>query len=96
MATATELRELKTEEMKARAQELQIARFDLKTKHNTGLLDSTAELLKNRRDRARCLTLVREAELGIVRQAKVAKKPRAKAEGETAGAEKKAKKAKKS
>ncbi len=70
MPTINELRELKVEELRGRAAELKQSIFDLKTKKNTGTLDSSADLQKNRRDVARCLTVARELELGIKREAK--------------------------
>ena len=63
MATAQELRELKAEELDGREKELKRSIFDLKAKHNTGVLDSTADLGKARKDVARCLTVKREKEL---------------------------------
>lgn len=60
MATLTELRELSADELIARAKELKQSLFDLKTKHVTGVLDSTADLDKMRRDVARCLTVARQ------------------------------------
>jgi large subunit ribosomal protein L29 len=55
-----ELRELSSGELLARAAELRRGLFDLETKHSTGVLDSTADLGKTRRDIARCLTVARE------------------------------------
>jgi large subunit ribosomal protein L29 len=75
MSTANELRQLKIEELRARAGELKQQIFDMKSKHNTGVLDSTADLPKTRREIARCLTVARESELGLVRVAKAAPKP---------------------
>jgi large subunit ribosomal protein L29 len=72
MATAQELRELQAEELDGRAKELKRSIFDLKAKHNTGVLDSTADLGKTRKDVARCLTVKREKELGIQRAKKAA------------------------
>jgi large subunit ribosomal protein L29 len=72
MATATELRELKPEELQGRASELKRSLFDLKAKHNTGVLDSTADLGKTRKDVARCLTVKREKELSLERAKKAA------------------------
>jgi large subunit ribosomal protein L29 len=63
MPTAKELRELKPEELADRARELKRSIFEMKSKHNTGVLDSTADLAKARRDVARCLTVKREQEL---------------------------------
>jgi large subunit ribosomal protein L29 len=59
MATIKELRELSAE-LIARATELKQSLFELKTKHATGVLDSTAALMEMRRDVARCLTIARE------------------------------------
>jgi large subunit ribosomal protein L29 len=60
MATLKELRELSADELNARAAELKQSLFDLKNKHATGVLDSTAALMEMRRDVARCLTIARE------------------------------------
>ncbi len=70
MATAKELRELKVEELEARAAELKRGIFDLKSKHNTGVLDSTADLGKSRKDIARCLTIARQKTIEAARAAK--------------------------
>ena len=50
--------------------------FEMKSKLNTGVLDSTAELGKTRRLVARCLTLARESEMGVERKAKAETGPR--------------------
>ncbi|GAO03607.1 50S ribosomal protein L29 [Anaeromyxobacter sp. PSR-1] len=63
MATVKELRELSVQELEARAAELKQTLFDLKSKANTGVLDSTADLSKTKRDIARCLTVAREKAL---------------------------------
>jgi large subunit ribosomal protein L29 len=64
MATdVKELRELEPKELRARAAELKQTLFDLKNKHSTGALDSTADLDKTRREIARILTVAREKEL---------------------------------
>jgi large subunit ribosomal protein L29 len=63
MATVNELRELKKEELLARAGELKQTLFELKNKASTGVLDSTADLLKTRREVARCLTVARAKDL---------------------------------
>ena len=73
MSTINELRELNVEELHGRAADLKQAIFDLKSKKNTGILDSTADLKRNRRDVARCLTVAREQELGIKREPKADK-----------------------
>jgi large subunit ribosomal protein L29 len=70
MSTTTELRQLTPEELEARVVELKQQTFEMKGKLNTGVLDSTAELAKTRRMAARCKTLAREKQLGIVRKAK--------------------------
>ena len=70
MSTNTELRQLTPEELEARAAELKQQIFEMKSKLNTGVLDSTADLRKTRRLVARCRTLAREKQLGIVRNAK--------------------------
>jgi large subunit ribosomal protein L29 len=63
MATVNELRELKKEELLARAGELKQTLFELRNKASTGVLDSTADLLKTRREVARCLTVARAKDL---------------------------------
>ena len=74
MATAQELRELKPEELAERAKDLKRSLFDMKSKHNTGVLDSTADLGKARKDVARCLTIARQKELDAARAAQAAGK----------------------
>ncbi len=71
MATVKELRELSKTELLARAAELKQTIFELKNKASTGVLDSTAELTKTRREVARCLTVARAKDLEA--QAKQAK-----------------------
>ncbi len=63
MATVNELRELSKVELEARARELKQTLFELKNKASTGVLDSTAELTKTRREVARCLTVARAKDL---------------------------------
>jgi len=63
MATVKELNELKKEELLARAAELKQNLFELRNKASTGVLDSTAELTKTRREVARCLTVARAKDL---------------------------------
>jgi large subunit ribosomal protein L29 len=70
MATVKELRELSGGELKARASELKQTIFDLKSKANTGVLDSTADLEKTKRDIARCLTVAREKEIAAAQAGK--------------------------
>ena len=74
MATLNELRELNPQELEGRAAELKRQIFDMRNKHSTGVLDSTADLLKARRDVARCLTVKREKELGLARKPRTEKK----------------------
>jgi large subunit ribosomal protein L29 len=68
MATVKELRELEPKELRARATELKQTLFDLKNKHSTGVLDSTADLEKTKREIARILTVAREKELAAAPQ----------------------------
>jgi large subunit ribosomal protein L29 len=63
MATVKELRELEPKELRARAVELEQTLFELRNKHSTGVLDSTADLKKTKREIARILTVAREKEL---------------------------------
>ncbi len=63
MATVKELRELEPPELRARAAELKQTFFELKNKHSTGVLDSTADLEKTKREIARILTVAREKEI---------------------------------
>ncbi len=63
MATVKELRELEVKDLHARATELRQTLFDLRNKHSTGVLDSTAELEKTKREIARILTVAREKEI---------------------------------
>ena len=70
MSDTSELRQLTAEELEARAAELKQQIFEMKGKLNTGVLDSTADLQKTRHLVARCRTIAREKQLGIVREAK--------------------------
>ena len=63
MPTVDELRQLTPQDLETRVAELKRQLFDLKSKHNTGVLDSTADLQKTKRDIARCLTVARQKEL---------------------------------
>ncbi|HET6438386.1 MAG TPA: 50S ribosomal protein L29 [Anaeromyxobacter sp.] len=69
MATLQELRDLSPQELRKRAAELKQSLFELRNKAHTGVLDSTADLLKTKRDIARCLTVAREKELAEARAA---------------------------
>ena len=60
MPTVQELRQLAPQDLDARVAELKRQLFELKSKHNTGVLDSTADLQKTKRDIARCLTVKRQ------------------------------------
>jgi large subunit ribosomal protein L29 len=62
MPTVDELRQLTPQDLDARVAELRRQLFDLKSKHNTGTLESTAEIVKAKRDIARCLTVKRQLE----------------------------------
>jgi large subunit ribosomal protein L29 len=70
MATVKELRELDSKDLRARAVELEQTMFELRNKHSTGVLDSTADLLKTKREIARILTVAREKEIAVSRKAK--------------------------
>jgi large subunit ribosomal protein L29 len=70
MATVKELRELDPKELRARAAELEQTVFELRNKHSTGVLDSTADLPKTKREIARILTVAREKEIAAARKAK--------------------------
>jgi large subunit ribosomal protein L29 len=70
MATIQELRELSANELRTRAVELKATMFELQSKLNTGVLDSTADLQKTKRDIARCLTVAREKALAAARAGK--------------------------
>ena len=70
MATVKELRELDSKELRARAAELEQTVFELRNKHSTGVLDSTADLMKTKREIARILTVAREKEIASARKAK--------------------------
>ena len=70
MATVNELRELEQKELLARAAELKQTLFDLKNKHSTGVLDSTADLAKTKREVARILMVAREKEIAAAKAGK--------------------------
>lgn len=70
MATVKELRELEPKELRARAVELEQTLFDLRNKHSTGVLDSTADLEKTKREIARILTVAREKEIAALGKGK--------------------------
>jgi len=68
MATATEIRALSVEELKRQAEELRENLFNLRLKHRTGALESTAEIPKSRKHLARILTVLREKERAAAAQ----------------------------
>ncbi|WP_242340115.1 MULTISPECIES: 50S ribosomal protein L29 [Anaeromyxobacter] len=70
MATVNELRDLERKDLLARAAELKQTLFDLKNKHSTGVLDSTADLAKTKREIARILMVAREKELAAAQAGK--------------------------
>ena len=67
MATVKELRELDSKELRARAAELEQTVFELRNKHSTGVLDSTADRQKTKREIARILTVAREKEIAATK-----------------------------
>lgn len=67
MSTVKELKELEPKELRARAVELEQTLFELRNKHSTGVLDSTADLKKTKREIARILTVAREKELAATK-----------------------------
>ncbi len=64
---AREFREMSDQELAAKLHELQEALFHLRLRRGTGRLESPAQLMKNRRDIARVLTVQRERAKGIKR-----------------------------
>ncbi len=70
MATLQELRELSSQELRNRATELKQTLFDLKSKKNTGVLESTASLTLTRREIARCLTVAAQKDAAAAAKAK--------------------------
>lgn len=57
---ATELRELSVEELIAKGEEVRSELFNVKVRHATGQLESTAKLAELRRNVARVETILRE------------------------------------
>ncbi len=76
--TIKDLRELEPKELKARAAELEQSLFELRNKHSTGVLDSTADLQTTKREIARILTVAREKEIAAARTAPPGATPQAK------------------
>lgn len=60
---ASELREKSLDELMEYSKEQRKALFDLRFKHYTGQLISTADIRKTRRDIARVETVIREREI---------------------------------
>lgn len=60
MATAKEMRSLSVDELNRLASETREQIFRQRIKHRTGALESTADMLKSRRDLARILTVLAE------------------------------------
>jgi large subunit ribosomal protein L29 len=58
--TASELRELSSEELVAKSRELRIELFNTKVRRATGQLENLAKLAQLRRDVARVETILRE------------------------------------
>jgi large subunit ribosomal protein L29 len=58
----SELRDLSQDELATRESELRRKHFDLKVRHSTAVVDSTAELRSLKRDIARVKTLIKENE----------------------------------
>ncbi len=71
MATAKEVRALSVEELMKRANELRESLFNLRVKHRTGSLDSSAEIGKGRKDLARILTVLAEKQRAAASAEKV-------------------------
>ena len=66
--TAAEIRDLADEELVARLREAKEELFNLRFQVATGQLDNNRRLQHVRRDIARIYTVMRERELGIVRE----------------------------
>jgi large subunit ribosomal protein L29 len=64
---ASEIRELSLEELVSRERELRGKLFDLKVRHQTAIVDSTAELKALRREIARVKTVQREKAMAAAR-----------------------------
>ncbi len=68
MATAEDLRALTDEELVGRLRDSKQELFNLRFQNATGQLDNNRRLQLVRRDIARIYTVMRERELGIVRE----------------------------
>jgi large subunit ribosomal protein L29 len=58
----SELREMSKEELLQKVKDLREALFNLEFQHATGQLENTAQLKKTRKDIARALTIMSEAD----------------------------------
>jgi large subunit ribosomal protein L29 len=59
---ANAFRDMTTDELLQKLNELREAQFNLKFQHATGQLENTAQMPKNKRDIARILTILTELE----------------------------------
>lgn len=64
-----DIRSLENAELETRVKDLRRSIFDLRMKLKTGRLDAPTDIQKTRRDLARVLTVLRERQLGLGRQA---------------------------
>lgn len=64
-----DIRGLENAELATRVNDLRQSIFDLRMKLKTGRLDAPSDIQKTRRDLARALTVLRERQLGLGRQA---------------------------
>jgi large subunit ribosomal protein L29 len=68
MATASELRELRDDELTSRLAETKQELFNLRFQHATGQLENTTRLNVLRKDVARINTLLRQREIAAAEQ----------------------------
>lgn len=64
-----DIRGLENAELATKVNDLRQSIFDLRMKLKTGRLDAPTDIQKTRRDLARALTVLRERQLGLGRQA---------------------------
>lgn len=64
-----DIRGLENAELESKVNDLRKSIFDLRMKLKTGRLDAPTDIQKTRRDLARTLTVLRERQLGLGRQA---------------------------
>lgn len=64
-----DIRGLENAELATKVNDLRQSIFDLRMKLKTGRLDAPSDIQKTRRDLARALTVLRERQLGLGRQA---------------------------